>query len=92
MQKFRYFTIPGDNVTDWDNEIHGREVTEQQATSGEMDEETVVWEPGVYRTFSLGEAYEIRRFVNGSYQEREPQQEILRGIHEFLRAIDERET
>ena len=86
MSNYRFFSIPGNSQTEWDPEVHGLEISEDDLGSGDVAE--VCWEPGVY-TYSVGCAgneYVFRMPERRTQQE--PEQAVLKGIHKFLAEID----
>jgi hypothetical protein len=83
---YRGFTIPGNGCTEWDDEIHGKEVIDaDDPRAGSGDFGVVDWKPGYY-TFSIGSCGASLDFSvpEPSFQPH-PQQCVLRGIHEFLK-------
>lgn len=87
---WRYFTIPGGTFVPWDEDVHGKEVSVEACGSGDCTVE-ISWRPGEYY-FSSGSGGEGFTFLVPETQNTpQPRQEILKGIHHFLKvAYDER--
>lgn len=83
MYDYRYFRIPGNGFTDWDPEIHGKEISTEDLGSGDFGE--VAWRPGQYEfNFgSSGNSFVLQ--VPEPHTISEPNQSILQGFHEFLK-------
>lgn len=86
MSNYRFFSIPGNSQTEWDPEVHGLEISEEDLGSGDVAE--VCWEPTRY-SYSAGcGGFEYIFYVPEPLQQKEPEQSVLKGIHKFLAEID----
>lgn len=86
MIDYRFFSIPGNSTTEWDPEIHGVEISEQDLGSGDFAE--ISWVPGRYAYSAGCGGNEYVFHVPETVRQQQPEQAVLKGIHRFLAEID----
>jgi hypothetical protein len=88
--EWRGFTIPGGRDSEWNPEIHGVEVHDDEGDSegvAEGDCAVISWRPGEY-VFSCGSggaSIDVR--VPEPVVATRPSQDVLRGFHELLKFV-----
>jgi hypothetical protein len=81
---WRHFLLPDCSGDPWDPETHGLELDEYAE-----DPAIVSWKPGRYHFLCENEVLEIRRDgERGNVPAQEPDQKVLRGIHELLSEME----